>query len=118
MEIKKSFLDINIDDIINWCKENNQLDWLLTESQKTYTVKRYTKRVKKLNADGTEALNKVGNPIWIADKSSKQKEEKQVITFVQLKYNFCEKFMPEKLPKTKKEKEPTMFDKIKAAANK
>ena len=115
-KIAKPFTKIDIDDIIAWCTENDKMDWLIEESAKTVTVERHIGRVKKLEADGSPALNKAGNPIWIADKASPKKQFKQPITFVELKYNFCEKFMPDKLPKATKEKAPTMLDKIKAAA--
>lgn len=61
---------MDINDIINWCKENNQVEWLKAQSE---------------------------------SKPS----------FFVLKKAFVEKFMPEIKP-VKKEKEPTMWDKIAA----
>lgn len=33
------FKTMNIDDIIAWCKANNQVDWLKAEAKKTYINK-------------------------------------------------------------------------------
>ena len=40
------FNKINIDFIIDWCKENNQVEWLKKEAAKTY----YNKNGKKCKA--------------------------------------------------------------------
>lgn len=108
---KLNFKTMNIDDIIDWCQENDKIDWLKREAAKEITVERYTGRVKKLDENGKPVLSKNGKQIWIADKNSPIEKVKQPITFVQLKYSFCEKFMPEIIPAAKK-KAPTMYDKI------
>lgn len=66
MDYKK----MTLDDIINWCVENNQVAWLKAAA-------------------------------------------KSKPSFLVLRKAFCEKFMPELLP-TKKEKAPSMWDKIAA----
>ena len=75
------FKKMQLDDIIKWCVENKQVDWLKKEAEKKYTTK-----------EGLE----------------------RNITFVELKYSFARKFMPEIVPVAKKPKTVSMFDKIKA----
>lgn len=110
--MNKNFLDIKIEDIIEWCKDNNQVDWLKNKASETKTVERYSERKKKLDDNGNVVLNKKGFPVYVADKSSKKKEEQVKISFMELKYDFCKEFMPEILPKSKKKKEKTMYDLI------
>jgi beta-lactamase class D len=109
---KLNFKTMNIDDIINWCKQNNEVDWLKREAAKTINVERYTRRVKKVDENGNVVLSKNKKPIWIADKTSPKVTVKQPITFVQIKYAFCEAFMPDIIPAAEK-KAPTMYDLIK-----
>lgn len=70
---------MNINDIVEWCKANNETEWLKKEASKTFTKDGKTRR----------------------------------ITFIEIKKDFVEKFMPEIAPKAK-EKKPTMFDLIAA----
>lgn len=104
--IDKSFNDITIEDIIEYCKANKQVDWLKEIASKKIIVKRHTERIQKMSA-------KTGKLEWFVDKSSPVVEEETNITFVQIKRAFCEKFMPEIMPKAKPKK-PTMFDLINA----
>lgn len=100
MDYKK----MQIEDIINWCKENNQVDWLkATASQKT-EYKAYPR---------VSAINKNGKKVMIADKSQEPTIKLQPISFIQIKKAFAEKFMPEILPEAK-EKKPSMYDLIAA----
>lgn len=94
MDYKK--MDIN--DIINWCKENGEVEWLKKTAAKKVEYKVYPK-----------VKNESGK--MVADKSAKPKIEKRPISFIQIKIEFCEKFMPEIMPK-KKDKKPTMYDLI------
>lgn len=94
MDYKK--MDIN--DIIDWCKEHDEVEWLKATAAKKVECKVYPK-VK--NAEGK----------LVTDKSAKPKVEKRPITFIQIKIAFCEKFMPEIMPK-KKDKKPSMYDLI------
>lgn len=96
---------MTIEDIINWCKENNEVAWLKAKAKETVTAERYTRRVKTINAKGKE--------VWVADKTSPKEKFKMPISYVQIKVAFCEKFMPEIMP-NKKDKEPTMYDRIAA----
>ena len=94
MDYKK--MDIN--DIINWCKENGEVEWLKATAAKKVEYKVYPK-VKDANGK------------MVSDKTAKPKIEKRPISFIQIKIAFCEKFMPEIMPK-KKEKKQTMYDLI------
>lgn len=87
MDYKK----MTIDDIIEWCKANDKVDWLKAEVAKTFPV-------KFIDENGNKCVDE---------------NKKRPITYVELKYNFCDEFMPEILPK-KKEKKPTMWEKIAA----
>lgn len=110
-----TYKTMKIEDIIKWCQENNQIEWLKAEANKEVEFKIYP---NKLNKDGlpltrTYISKKDGksHTAIVKDKDAKPTIEKQRITFVQLKYNFCEKFMPELLPVAKK-KEKTFYDLI------
>ncbi len=88
------FKTMNIDDIIAWCRAHDQVDWLKAKASEKREFKVYPK------VDGK------------TDKSQPYTIEMRPISFIQLKSDFVEMFMPEIAPKaTKKE---TMFDKIMA----
>lgn len=97
------YMKMNINDIIKWCQENNQINWLKAKAKEEVEVKRYTGRVKVVNSKGKE--------VWVADKNSPKKTIKAPITFIQIKKDFVEKFMPEIKP-VAKSKEKTMYDLI------
>jgi len=92
---------MTIEDIISWCKANNQVAWLKAKAKETVIAERYTKRIKTINDKGKE--------VWVADKTSPKEKFKVPITYVQIKVAFCEKFMPEIMPK-KAERKPNMYD--------
>lgn len=94
------YQSMKIEDIIQWCVEHNQVAWLKAEAKKKVECKIYP-RVKVVTAEGTKTSK--------ADKTQPPKIEYRPITFVQLKLNFVNTFMPEIAPQ-KKEKKPTMFD--------
>lgn len=98
---KLDFKSMNLQDIINWCKENNQVEWLKAKAQETVVVERYTGRVATTNAKG--------KTVFVADKNSQKVKERKPITFIQIKTDFVNKFMPEIAPK-KKAKEKNMYD--------
>ena len=110
---KLNFKTMNIQDIVDWCKANNEVDWLKAEAAKKVVTERYTQRKQKVDKDGNPILNKAGNPIWVVDKTSPKEKVSQPISFVQLKYDFCRQFMPDIIP-VAKDKEPTMFEIIAA----
>ena len=88
-----------IDDIIEWCKENNQVEWLKQESQKKVERKVYPK---------VESVSKGGKKSWKQDKTKPYTVELAPISFMELKANFLAKF----LDITPKAKKPTMYEKI------
>ena len=97
---KLDYLSMSIDDIIEWCQENGKIDWLKKTANKEVWYEVYP-RVK--NAEGKS----------VADKTQKPVKKKRKISFVQLKSQFVDSFMPEIKP-SKKPKKQTMFDKINA----
>lgn len=92
-----NYKTMDINDIISWCKANNEVAWLKAEAAKKVDVKVYPK-VK--GEDGKLR----------ADKSQPYTIEQQPISFMQLKLNFVKKFMPEIAPKGTKKK--SMYDLI------
>lgn len=99
-----TYQDMKIEDIIAWCKANNQVDWLKAEAAKTVPCKVYPRK---------KIITPEGKKISVADKDQAPKIENRPITFIQIKMDFVEKFMPELAPK-KKEAKLTMYDLIKA----
>lgn len=99
-----NYQDMTIEDIIKWCKDNNQVDWLKAEAAKKIEYKVYPRK-KVRNADG--------KLVSVSDKSQEPKIEMRPISFIQLKLNFVNTFMKEIAPKAA-EKKPTMYDLIAA----
>lgn len=99
---KLTYKDMDIQDIIKWCKENDQIEWLKEKASDTVACKVYP-RIK--------VMNEAGKMVSVADKSQKPKTEMRPITFIQIKNDFVEEFMPELLPK--KKSKATMYDLIK-----
>ena len=97
------YKDIDINYIISYCKENNQITWLKAKAKETTIQKRHTGKIR--------GLNKKGKECWLVDKNSPVEEVKAPITFIQIKRAFCEKFMPEILP-VAKDKKKTMYELI------
>lgn len=103
MDYKK----INIDFIIDWCQENKQIAWLKAKAKETVDVKVYPRKsVVKTKADGTTYKTTE------ADKTKPYKIEKRKISFIQIKKDFCDEFMPEILPKAKEEDKEDMYSRI------
>lgn len=79
---------MKFEDILEWCKANNQIPWL-----------------KETLHELVPTVDKHKNPVL-------DEEGQQVyhdMTFIELKLKFCKKFMSEILPKAK-EKKPTMLE--------
>lgn len=94
----------SIEDIIDWCEENGEIDWLKKTASKEVNYEVYP-RVSYTDANGKKK--------WKADKSQKPEIKKGKISFIQIKIAFYEKFFPEMIP-TAKDKKPSMYDRIKA----
>lgn len=91
------YKNMTIDDIIEWCQENGQVEWLKRKAAEKKPCKVYPRKV----VDGKS----------VADKSQEPKIEKRPISFIQLKIDFVDKFMPEIAP-VKKVKGPSFHDRI------
>lgn len=100
---KLDYKKMNIDDIILWCKEHGQVDWLKETASKQVTCAVYPKKTI-IDANGKKKT--------VADKDAKPTFEMRPITFIQIKKAFVEEFMPEIMPKAKA-KAPTMHERIK-----
>lgn len=98
------FQTMSIEDIISWCKANNEVAWLKEIASKQTECKVYPRK---------KITNEEGKVVSVADKSKEPTIEKRPISFIEIKTAFVEKFMPEIAPK-KKEKKPSMYDLIKA----
>ena len=92
---------MTLEDIIEWCQDNNQVEWL---------KKTANEKVKKEIYPTISVNGKIKE-----DKSQEPTIEEKPITFIQLKAKFIDTFMPEiKPPKQPPKKKPTMWDKINA----
>lgn len=94
-----TYKDLKIGDIIEWCQENGQVKWLKEKAQEKREFKKYP-RVKV-------------NGKWTVDKTQEPEVVEQPISFIELKKDFAEEFLPDIAPK-KKEKKPTMYELIAA----
>ena len=94
----KGYMDWELEDIIKWCQENNQVAWLKAEAAKKVERKVYPK---------VESLSKNGKKSWKQDKSQEPTIELVPISFVELKSAFLENF---KLKEPAKAKKPNMYD--------
>lgn len=92
------YKNMTIDDIIDWCVANGETEWLKRKANEKKACKVYPRK----KVDGKS----------VADKTAEPKIEKRPISFIQLKIDFVDKFMPEIAPE-KKSKEPTFHDRIK-----
>lgn len=97
-----NYKTMKIEDIIAWCKANNQVEWLKAKVAEETTYKVYP-RVKIIDSNGKAKM--------VSDKNAKPKTEKRPISFIQIKREFVMMFMPEIAPKAK-EKKPSMYDVI------
>lgn len=91
-----TYSNLKIEDIIEWCVEHKEVKWLKEKAKEKQEFKVYP----KVEKDGK----------MVADKTQQPTIEERPISFVQLKKDFTEEFMPEIAPKKKKKK--TMFDLI------
>ena len=100
-----NFKTATINDIIDWCKENNQVAWLKEEANKTKEYKQYPRK-KEYDPEKKKY-------VYVADKDKEPKIKIRKLGFIDIKLDFFEKFFPELAPK-KEAKKPTMYDIINA----
>lgn len=93
MDIK----NIDINDIIKYCQEHNEVAWLKEIAATKVPYKVYP----RIKVEGK----------WTTDKTAEPKVVMRPISFIQIKTAFLEKFG---LAAPKKAKEPTMYDIIKS----
>ena len=97
-----TYQTMTIQDIIAWCKANDQVAWLKAEAKKKVDYKVYPKKT---------ITNEAGKTVKVVDRNAKPTIVKKPISFIQIKLDFVENFMPELAP-TKKAKKPSMYDLI------
>ena len=103
-----NYKTMNINDIIDWCKEHDELEWLKKAAASKTVCEVYPKtKVAKKDEDGNVLYTKKGKVryVSVADKSKKPTTKSVPITFVELKKAFCERYMPEIIPTAKEKKE-------------
>lgn len=107
----KPYKDWELPDIIQWCQENNQVDWLKAKAAEKITRPIYPKKkIAKVDEDGNPVLTKKGKQSYttVLDKSAEPiGTEESPITFVELKSDFLHTF---NLCEPKKPKKPTFID--------
>lgn len=95
------FMKIDIPYIVEWCKEHGEVEWLKQTAAKKVTHNIYPKKTY---------INKKGKEVCRQDKTQKPiGTEVKNISFVELKMEFCQKFMPEIIPEAK-EKKLSMYE--------
>lgn len=112
---ERDFLkSLDLDAIIHWCKENNQLEWLEAKMNETVTREYYG----YLKAPDPETgkmkcvLDEYGHRI--IDRSKPPRKKTTAIGFMEIKTAFIDTFMPE-YRADKEEAKVSMKDKVKAA---
>lgn len=99
-----NYKTMKIEDIISWCKANNQVAWLKEFIAKEIPYEKYPRK---------RVINEDGKKVSVADKTQPYTIAYRKPSFIEIKTAFVEKFMPEIAPK-KKEAKPTMYDLIEA----
>lgn len=96
----KAYKDWKIEDIIAWCKENNQVEWLKATAATTTKHPIYPKKPN---------VSKTGKKTMVMDKSAEPiGYEEAPISFVELKSKFISTFIETE----KKPKKLSMYDLI------
>ena len=96
---KESIKELQFNDLVAWCKENNKIDWLKA-LPRTKTVKVYPTKDK---------VGKDGKVRQVYDKSKAPIGEKTINTpYTTIKAAFISEFFPQF--KADDTKEPTMWD--------
>ena len=92
-----NYMKLDMDDIIAWCQENDKVEWLKKIAAKKTPYKVYP----RIKVDGKS----------VVDKSQEPKIEMRPISYIQIKQEIVDKFMPELKPAAKPKKK-TFYEKI------
>jgi hypothetical protein len=113
---EKEFVkSLDLDAIIYWCKNNNQLPWLEAKMEETVTREYYG----YLKAPDPETgkmkcvLDEYGHRI--IDRSKPPRRKTAPIGFMEIKRDFLAEFMPHLVPEKPKSEKLSMKDKVRAA---
>lgn len=87
--------DIDLEFIINWCKANNQVEWLKKENNKQQQVKRYPRKT---------IIDENGKKVSVVDKTQEPTIKWEQVSFLTLRNAFIDEFMPEIRPAKKAKK--------------
>lgn len=100
--MEKAYTKWKIEEIIEWCVANGEVEWLKTTSQKIVNRPIYPK---------VPNVSKTGKNTMVYDKTQEPiGYEESKISFVELKSEFIATFFESQ----KKEKKPSMYDLIAA----
>lgn len=111
---KLTYKDMKIEDIMEWCIANNQIEWLKAIKDKKVPYKVYPRlKVPRTDENGNNVVNEKGKILYksVVDKTKAPRTQMKKPNFMHIKNEFVKAFMPELMP-VKKEKEPNMYEKI------
>ena len=94
----KSYMDWELEDIIKWCQENNQVAWLKAKA---------SEKVERTVYPKVPSVSKNGKKSWKQDRTQEPTIEYVPISFVELKSAFLEHF---ELKEPAKSKKPNMYE--------
>lgn len=96
---QQAYNALKLDDIIKYCEENNQVEWL-----QDYALER-------VPVFYDDIVDENGNPVPVLNEDGDQETRDR--TFIEIKLAFVDKFMPEIAPTRKsKTKGPNMYARI------
>ena len=101
MEDNEKVTQWTMEEIIEWCKANNQVAWLKAEASRSIERKVYPK-VQGIS-------EKTGRKVWKMDKSQTPTVEYTRPSFMEIRSAFVDKFIS-----PRKEKKPSIYDLIDA----
>jgi hypothetical protein len=105
---------LDLDAIIHWCKEHNELSWLEAKMNETVTREYYGYLKVKDPKTGKMVCAKDEYGKRIIDRSKPPRRKTAAIGFMEIKRDFIDKFMPEL--RVEKEESDTLTMKEKLAA--
>lgn len=100
-----AYKECKSEDILNWCEQNNQLDWL-DNLANTKTERKRFKKIAKLDTDGNPVLDEKGKEVLVDDKTQPYTVE-DYPTALEIRKKFFQKFFPNELPEASTKKKLT-----------